>query len=565
MRANSFYRTISKMSSFFSTKNSFFQLRFLSIILFWLLVLFFNYTLQAQSKTKTKVKNPKESPDISKQLRNLTVDLTLKEIIQRLVDKNVLVQNSKQEYAKVDTELMKNDSKYAWKLLGEIQTYKAKLPVNSLNLVSGNKQQQDKISVGIEKMFQTGTYFKIEASTIRFDTNAFESSSSSNSVLSIMSAPPLYTGAISLTLSQEILKYSFGKTEKNLEKMLQLQSLGRQDVIIFNLTGLVVQTFVDYWTLAMLDSSISTTEKILRNTRNIRNLTYKKQSIGLSEKFELNQWNGIVYQLESQIEKSKLDRELLQNKLNRSLHLDSGTKIGKIGDMVDALPKDLDLEKDTQYALDNRLDLKNIKKQKEVAKLGLSNAEDEDMPSLKISGVYSTRGQSFISPQENLYDYNYGILSGKYPEVRAKIELSYPLWDQGIKSNIRDAHVQIKQLEIQEANLRREIIDEMKIRFDSILSSYDILKNAIRIEKETSTFYNSVYNQFVIGRVSAIIVKNALDAYSQAQLGAMQAKINYNINLLRYDLTKNYIFEKYGIEIYQILEEARKKHGKQRS
>lgn len=74
-------------------------------------------------------------------------------------------------------------------------------------------------------------------------------------------------------------------------------------------------------------------------------------------------------------------------------------------------------------------------------------AEDEDMPSLKLSGTASSRAQSLISPQDNYYLGNYnGIRSWKYPEYRADITLSYPLWDKGVKTSIRDAQVNIKEM-----------------------------------------------------------------------------------------------------------------------
>ena len=63
-------------------------------------------------------------------------------------------------------------------------------------------------------------------------------------------------------------------------------------------------------------------------------------------------------------------------------------------------------------------------------------------------------------------------------------------------------------------------------------------------------------------RFDAVTVKTALDALVQTDLAVIQAKINYNINLLRYDLAKNFVFEKYGVNIYRILAEAEKEAQK---
>jgi hypothetical protein len=34
--------------------------------------------------------------------------------------------------------------------------------------------------------------------------------------------------------------------------------------------------------------------------------------------------------------------------------------------------------------------------------------------------------------------------------------------------------------------------------------------------------------------------------------------VNFNINLIRYDLAKNYLFEKYDVDVYKVLDELKK-------
>jgi hypothetical protein len=58
---------------------------------------------------------------------------------------------------------------------------------------------------------------------------------------------------------------------------------------------------------------------------------------------------------------------------------------------------------------------------------------------------------------------------------------------------------------------------------------------------------------FPAGEVFA--VKNALDTYTQNQLQEIQAKINYNINLMRYDLAKNALLERFEINVEKIVPE----------
>ena len=484
--------------------------------------------------------------------------LSLKDTVKQVIETNATVQNAKFEILKADTPIYKNESKFTWKIIGEALKSETKLPYNQNNFLSGTKLQTDKLSAGVEKQFSTGTYFMAEVSTIRFDSNALENPYTTPSAFAFLGVKPLYTGAVSVKLSQELLKYSFGRTEKIKEQMLRTQATMQQDSLIFQLTQLVTQTLVEYWSLSVADSSVLTFERLLANAKNIRNLTARKQAIGTAERFEQSQWNSVVASVESQVERAKLERDDAKRRLQRILGISHNTEINGVTDLVETLPE-LNLEKDIEYALENRVDLKNLRKQKELSKQGLIVAEDEDMPSLKVSGTASSRAQSLISPQDNYYLGNYnGIRSWKYPEYRADITLSYPLWDQGVKTSIRDAQVNVKEITDMEFALKREIEDELKTRYEAVKSSHTVLITAKQTEEETKKFYEGLVTKFVQGRYSALAVKNALDAYTQAQLVGFQAKINFNINLLRYDLAKNYIFEKYDIDVYKILDELKK-------
>ena len=498
------------------------------------------------------------SPILGQETNPKVLRLSLKDAVKKVIETNATVQNAKFEILKADTPIYKNESKFTWKIIAEVAKSEVKLPYNQNNFLSGTKLQTDKLSAGIEKQFSTGTYFLAEVSTIRFDSNALENPLTTPAAFAFLGVKPLHTGAVSVKLSQELLKYSFGRTEKTKEQILRTQSAIQQDTLIFQLTQLVTQTLVEYWSLSVADSAVLTYERLLENAKSISKLTARKQAIGTAERFEQSQWNSVVANVESQVERTKLDRDDAKRRLQRILGVDSQTEINGVTDLVEVIPE-INLEADIKYALENRIDLKNLKRQKELAKLGLSVAEDEDMPSVKISGTASSRAQSLLSPQDNYYLGNYnGIRSWKYPEYRADVTLSYPLWDQGVKTTIRDSQINIKEITDQEAALTREIEDELRTRYEAIKSSYLVLLTAKRTEEETKKFYDGLVTKFIQGRYSALAVKNALDAFTQAQLVGFQAKVNFNINLLRYDLAKNYLFEKYDIDVYKVLDELKK-------
>ncbi|MDZ4727239.1 MAG: TolC family protein [Leptospira sp.] len=502
------------------------------------------------------------TPESSSKSEKPLLRLTIADAIEKVIENNIIVQNAKLEIVKADSPELKNQSKFTWKALAGIQSAKQIFPDNRNNLFAGTKRNQDKISAGIEKQFKTGTYFKTEVYTLRYDTNAFEDPLNPlTSSFSSLATAPMHTGAVSFTLSQELLKYGFGRTEEDKEKLYRNQTLLTRENYISILTQLVVKVLVDYWSLGIVDSQISTYEKVLKNTEEIRTLTRRKQSLGLSEGFEVNQWNQAVLKTESALEKAKVDRIEAERNLVRILNADSGSTIAGVTDLTENLPTGINLAEDKKYALAHRIDYLILKRQREMAVLMLANANDEDQPSLKATLGYSSINQSFLSPQENFIARQQMGLSylNNYPQVSAELKMSYPLWDLGVKANIRDAEANLKMLDLQINNLEQEITQDIDNRYELLVASHTLLQDFKKTKKENDSFYNGLINRFRQGRFTAVNVKNALDALAQSELAVTQSKINFNINLVRYELAKNSLFEKYGLDLYQILDEVEKR------
>ncbi|WP_246052213.1 TolC family protein [Leptospira idonii] len=487
--------------------------------------------------------------------------LTISQAIEQVIENNIIVQNAKLEIIKADTPELKNESKFAWRALAGIQSSKQYFPNNRNNIFLGTIRGQDKISAGIEKQFKMGTYFKTEVSTVRYDTNAFENPNDPNAAsFAPLAAPPMYTGAVSVTLSQELLKYGFGKTEEEKEKILKSQTALIRENYINVLTQLVVKILVDYWSLGIVDSQIVTYEKVLKNTDEIRRLTARKAGLGLSEGFEVNQWNQAYLRTSSLLEKAKVDRLEAERNLVRVLNVDPSSSVEGVTDLSETLPTGINKEADKKYALANRIDYLILLRQREVAKLLLSTALAEDDPSLKASITYSSIGQNFMSPQENFLARANGVTSlTAFPQLYAEMKMSYPLWDLGVKAGIKEAETNQKMIDLQISNLEQEITQEIDTRYEMVVSSHKLLEDLKKTRKETETYYEGLMTRFRQGRFTALHVKNALDSLAQSELSVSQAKINYNINLVRYELAKNSLFDKYGVDLYGILAEVEKR------
>ncbi|MCB1142208.1 MAG: TolC family protein [Leptospiraceae bacterium] len=500
------------------------------------------------------VLSPLLSQETNEEVKTPKVKLTLKEAVQRAIENSPDIKNTAFELIKSDSGYLKSQSKYSWRFVGGLDSQKSTFPNNRSNFFTGTKSSTDKFNAGIEKIFMTGTYFKIDASSQRFDSNAFEDPvQNASSGFSALALRPLYTGAITLTLSQDILKNSFGLKDQNIDKMLKHQSEINKLDLSYKLSGTIVDTMVSYWSYIVSESSVQTFEQLLKNSKNIRNLTIQKTRLGLAENFEINQWNALISQTENQLEKAKLEKEESRRKLSRILNLPPDHDLGEITDLEKDLPETIDFDKDLAYAFEHRHDWKSLGLKKEIAQLTKENAKDDALPSVKVTASRSAKGQTLISPQANYTNTQYGIPSTKYYDAIANVKVTYPLFDKGVKAGLRDAEIMNYQVSLEEDNLKREIYDDVYNKYQQVVVGHKILENSIETRKQSEAYYKGLYNSFRQGRYTAVMVKNALDNLVQNQLSETQSMINFNINLMRYELAKNELFEKYDISIEKIL------------
>ena len=477
--------------------------------------------------------------------------LTMEETIHLVLENNTMARVQRLEILKSDTELLKDESKYAPILGMGYQGSEKKDKQLPSTAFSGTKTNIDRYYANISKLFSSGTYFQVEVSDTRYDSNAGESLTAqmSSSFASSLAQPPLHTGALTVALRQELLKNTFGYNQRRMNEVARNNSLIKRQEVTYQLSQLVVQAMIDYWLLAIAEENMKTSQVLLDNSKNIRNITIRKQGIGLAEAFEINQWDAIVANSESRKSSAILDRDSKKRNLLRTLNLAPSTEISGETELIETIPKDIDLQKDIKVALETRPEYKNLKLQKENAEKIHELAKNNLLPSVSVAGKYSSRGYGRHANTA----YN-EVPDRVYPESSVEFKVEYPLGDEGAKADSRNAEIVLRQISIQENEMRRRIEDDVRESMDRISSSHLALVKSKEALTHTENFYKGLLMRYTQGRFTAETVKNALDALVQARLGYMQAKINFNISLVRYDLARNKIFEKNHVDMDKVLD-----------
>ncbi len=490
----------------------------------------------AEDKT---VNNTGREPSSLSKLAPLS-GLTLEKAIDIVLSNNLTLRSAKYDVIMSDTEYRYYQKKYSPFIGIESGYSRQKLPPSSgFAALSGDKSYQCETSAMLSKAFSTGTTVSAGATEKYFDSN-----DPALPIFGKMSGDPAYHNpSFFVSLQQELLKNSFGYSERIQNKVLNNAADMRRRAIINQLSYLVVGALIDYWDVTVQKSAVENARMELESNQNVRKIIAVSTQYGLMDVYGLHQFNAIVAASETKLEIAQQNRTESERKLLRTLNLPPETQVTGVTDLKDQLPE-LNIDDSMKAAFAKRADYKNVNLEIENSLMALKMYENDALPSLTFNMNLSTQGQ-----REKFSPAARDAASGEYPSWQVMLKATYPLDDTEQKVNIRNAYFQLKQVELKKDDLRKDIHDEVLNRLERVRLAYSVLTKARTGKNESEKYYARVYDRFRKEKATSLDIKTALDTVSMARQQELEALIGFNIALLQFDLSKNEIFECFNVNV----------------
>lgn len=477
-----------------------------------------------------------------------TIQLSIEDAIQLVLKRNLTLLRARYDVLQSDSGYRISQKKYAVNV-GVGGSYgKQKNPTTSSSTFSGDENTSYGITATASKKFKTGTTLAIDVAQTYSASNAEGFFIGSTYV---PKTPDAWVPSLQVSVRQELLKNSFGYLDRLNDEKSYDESLESRRLIIDQLSGIVVQALIDYWQVGVNEQEVINSKSELESTIQVRDIIRRNIRLGLNENFELNQYNSLVAAAESHLAQAEQQLIMSERKLIRTVNMPAGTKVPGVTNLTEELPT-VDRELAVQAALKKRVDYQLALENLEDASRDIAIAENNALPSL--TAILSVQGNS---RDTNIGSANVDTLALKYPSYNVGLEMSYPLWDEEIKTNLRNSALQKKQAEITAEELRIEIRDEVYDRIDQMELSYKILLNSRIAKSESEDSYRKLIAKSRQGRFNSATVKSSLDNLIEARHQELQALVNFNISILQLDLAKNEIFEKYNVDVEKLIDEVR--------
>lgn len=364
------------------------------------------------------------------------------------------------------------------------------------------------------------------------------------SMFGSMSGPAnAHKPSVFVSVHQELLKNAFGYSDRKLEEILKNSATMKKEAIIFQLSMVIVQVVGEYWNTVFSKVSLENAELQVRETRKVRDITARNAAYGLADDYTLRMYNSMLAGAEAKVAVSRQKyREALRSFLT-TINVDEKMEVTGTAVFSNKYPT-VNVEEALKTAYEKRADYRIAVMSLDMAKMGLQVAKNNSLPSLKAEV------NAALNSEHKTADGAY-MQIGKFlfPAVEGRLKLQYPLCDQDLYTQERNARFKVKQAEIQLQKYKRTVKDDIMNTTDNIETSYRLYQKGVEARKQSELFYQGMMRDLGLGRLSSAVVKNALDAMVQSREMELQALVGYNVALLRYDVARNVLFEKYGIDV----------------
>lgn len=514
--------------------------------------------LQAQEQKPVEQAKQKQIEDQSSSFTIGGVTLTLPQAIELVIRNSPILQSARYDVLMSDSTYNQYMKKFAWNFSTGTNYNKTKFKMDPEN---GNDIWTWSLDASIAKMFASGTFLNFGFKETLTDRNDKDRKLSllGNDIYLSRAQPALHKPAFFFTVQQELLKNAFGMNDRKTKRILNNATEMRRLGLIYQLSNLVVATLGDYWSVTIYKDALANARREYNSTVQVRNIIARNVRVGLAERYELNQYNALVASATTKVKIVEQQLNDAVRKLVRTINLPADTKVEGVTSLVTHLVE-VDIEASIQRAYKKRIDYTNLQKELENALLSKDIAKNESWPSLKAGLSVTVQGQD-----KKFFPAFGETFTGKYPIVDVGLRLTYPLWDLEIKTKLRNADYKIKQLRIQVAQKEKEIRDDVVSKSEMLKVRYEAYVQSENVLKESELFYRRLLERSGKGKISAVVLKSAIDSVTSARKNRLQSLVQYNLAILQYDLAVNQIFDKYNVDVEKIIAEADTSSQKQKN
>lgn len=497
----------------------------------------------------------------AKQVRSLSLDQTLKEMLLR----NPTLARERLTIQQAHFDWIGSKGAFAFDLQLDLRLNGSNLPADSqidpqlLTFVEGNLSLQTfsvEGSVVLSKRFEIGTLLTVQFSnfwsiqdSINFN---FTGQSGDSSTISLQRV----TGALSIRLSQPLLKGAW--LPFNLAPIYQAAARVKvtKNQVAVSAAKQVLDTVQAYWDLVYARQNVNIQQGALDLANKQLQQTLALIQAGKMASLEQFQVKQVVAARRGDLLLAKEQQLAAETKLRILLNWESGWMIqpNQSVETIPTLPNFVSLLRTIQ---NNHPQIRIAQQQQIIAKWSVTSAKNQVLPQLDLNGNFTFAGSGRTFPPRNgqtntnqatplgrTYE---TLFDPRFHRFFVGITLKIPLDNRAAVSKLDSSKVELERSKMQIALLKRQYM----LQAAQLFTQAERNKKRLEITKDSLLWaqkkLEAEQNKLSVGQTTLFQVLQFQQDLAKAKLARLSAYVDYHKTLASLHHTAGTILEQYNV------------------
>jgi outer membrane protein TolC len=481
--------------------------------------------------------------------------LSLQEALRISLENNLQVEIAKETRTATEGGVPIAQGAFDWTALGNVSVGRQESATTQYSSSLGALERTEatsrdrNLSLGVQKPFEWGGNLRVNYNPIYSSSNGSLISPSTGVVVGTFNTANPYTGSLSATYTQSLLK-GFGRdaTEVNVivaKKSSEAATYQYQIAII----NLVASTESQYWDLVFALRNLDNAKVALALAQKQLNENKIRVDVGTLAPIEVTSAEAAVALQEQVIIAAEAQLQNANDALIRALYPVTTGRPDRLEPTDAPTLSHIQVDEPTaeKMALDRRVELKVAKLSKESASALRVAAENRTKPQLDAFVAYDGLSDNYNS----LGSVNSDLSQSRYPGYSVGLAFSFPIPNRTARGNLAQAHANERSSELSLKDQELGILLQVRQAFRNVDASEKGVEAARKtrvfrekdLDAEQKKFENGMSTNFLV-----LSKQNDLDAARAAEL---QAQITYAKSVTAQEQSVGNLMEARGFQYPQ--------------
>jgi outer membrane protein TolC len=359
---------------------------------------------------------------------------------------------------------------------------------------------------------------------------------------------PAYTGGLSLTMTQPLLRNAGVEVNKTFIKIAQNNAKVEEHIFLDRVLTVLATVEQTYWELVFANESMNVAQAALKAAEELMASNRAKAKAGVMSIVDVLQAEAAVA---ARVEQTLIAEKAIRDQEDQFRRLVNPTE-EELRQEIRLAPKDhlamvlepMSLPEAIDIAIERRPEILQAKKNVETSELNTTFAKNQLLPTLSFQGSVGLAGLGKDYPDS--FNRNF---SGDFHNYGGGLVLSFPLGNRSAVSTYNKRQLEAKNAEVSLASVRQQVILGVKEAVRRVQTDFKRIETTRSARIMAEKQLQAERERLNVGLSTTRFVLDFQRDLATAQGNELRATVDYNKSLSNLARHKATTLDRYNLQL----------------